>query len=439
VLFQNSRRPLLVGLAVLIVVVAFLACASRSGDESGAVRALPCDVERVLETHCGGCHGREPRFGAPMPVVNYDDLAAPSPRDPSRTVAAQVQKRIHDDARPMPPPPNPRLSASDRAILDTWIDGGAQAASSACQAPSATDGAAAPAAAPLSCVPDRRLTPPAPYAVARDVDDAYVCFGVDVTETAKRHITAIAPRIANEAVVHHMVLFQADEPFSSTPAPCGFFGSASWRMVAVWAPGGVPFELPAQAGVPLEGTTHYIVQLHYNNLRRLEGQTDASGFELCTTPNLRAYDADVMAFGAVGFEVPARSTTDLTCDFTVPPLFGEGRHIVATMPHMHVLGARIGSTLLPGGDAAAGVPLGGRDPWNFESQYWDRVEATVRPGDVVRARCAWRNPGDSVVSFGEATHDEMCFTFAFYYPRIQAPRWSWAAPSALATCAPTAP
>lgn len=434
-LSNTARRLLLPGIVVVGVIADFLACSSPSASEAGGTQFLPCDVDRVLEMHCRSCHGREPRFGAPMALASYEDLVAQSPRDASRTVAAQVRARIHDDQRPMPPPPNARLSASERTVLDTWIDGGARPAPTGC------DGGGAPAATgtPGSCVPDRRLTPMAPYAIARDVDDAYVCFGVDVTEAAKRHVTAIAPLVTNEAVVHHMVLFQADESFSSTPAPCAFLGSASWRMVAVWAPGGAPFELPAEAGVPLEGTTHYVVQLHYNNLRRLEGQTDESGFELCTTPNLRPHDADVMAFGAVRFEVQPRSETDLTCDFTVPPIFGEGRHLVGTMPHMHVLGTRIGSTLLPGGDAAASVPLGGRDPWNFESQYWDRVEATVRPGDVVRTRCGWRNPGNHVVSFGEATTDEMCFTFAFYYPRIAAPRWSWGAPAALATCAPTAP
>ena len=58
----------------------------------------------------------------------------------------------------------------------------------------------------------------------------------------------------------------------------------------------------------------------------------------------------------------------------------------------------------------------------------------------MRTRCAWKNPGDTTVGFGEGTGDEMCFDFIGYYPNIPdrtlggLPIFTWVTPSASAKC-----
>ncbi len=48
------------------------------------------------------------------------------------------------------------------------------------------------------------------------------------------------------------------------------------------------------------GTTHWILQVHYNDASgKNVGQTDNSGYDLCTTDKLRPNDAAVMAPGTV--------------------------------------------------------------------------------------------------------------------------------------------
>jgi hypothetical protein len=185
----------------------------------------------------------------------------------------------------------------------------------------------------------------------------------------------------------------------------------------------------------MEGTTHYVLQIHYSNLMGLDGQQDSSGYRLCTTDELRPNDADIVAFGTSSINIPAHGSLDVTCEYPIPNGVPD-LHIISGMPHMHKLGTYIGSRLMPGGGGAE-VDLGTADPWNFESQDWTTVTATARAGDRVRTRCAWENPGNTNVTFGEETSDEMCFAFAMYYPKIEAPNFFWALPAALSSCQPT--
>jgi hypothetical protein len=347
----------------------------------------------------------------------------------------------------MPPPPLAALSAADRAVLDRWIAGGAPGGTAACaHAPtaSAPPASTAPGQSPapppsdvttpgLSCKADVAMRPATPWAMPQDTDDVYVCYGFDVSTADKRHLVAIAPRIQNPAIVHHLVLFQTPAAGSAVPAPCATAGGGPGaRIVYAWAPGGGPFELPPEAGIPQQGTTHYVVQVHYNNIRHLPGQSDASGFDFCTTDQLRPNDADSMVFGAEDFTVPPRGSLDETCDWTVPAGLHDV-HVFAAMPHMHQIGTSIATTVRTG-DAGAPRDLGAQPHWDFANQPYLPVSQTLRPGDVVSTRCVWTNVTDHPVRFGEFTEDEMCFSFAMYYPRITAPRWAYYVPTVMARC-----
>ncbi len=407
--------------------------AAGTGGASSA-SDLPCDVDAVLQANCRSCHGATPSFGAPMPLVTLADLEAPAKSDASKKVYELVGTRTHDDLHPMPQPPAARLGTADQKVIDDWIAGGGKGGSADCGTGGAGGGGTGGAPPGTSCVPDVHVVSKTKYTVPKDVSDIYICYGVDVTETSKRHITTLLPKIDNPKVVHHIVLFQSDTAAAAAPAECSLGGAVDWRMISVWAPGGAGFELPPEAGFPLEGTTHYIIQVHYNNLQHLAGEADASGFDLCTTDQLRPNDADVMAFGTMKLDIPAQGTLDTTCKFKVPAIAPD-IHIMSVMPHMHKLGTAISSFANPVGGAP--VELTQRDPWDFNTQYWSPVSTVIKPGDSVATRCAYKNPGSADVTWGENTSDEMCYAFAAYYPKITATQWKWSLPSAIAKCAPT--
>ncbi|APR85313.1 Hypothetical protein A7982_10662 [Minicystis rosea] len=429
----RSRAGLLLSVSSSLS-LALAACggggAGTGGNGGTAATGLPCDVNEILVNHCQQCHGAPTKFGAPMPLVTHADLVAQAKSDAGKKVYELVGTRIHDSAAPMPQPPNPPLDAAQQKTLDDWIAAGAPASTDTCTTGPGTGGGAP------SCTPDTKLRPLNGYTMPATANDMYICYGVDVTVSAKRHITSFVPYIQNSKIVHHIVLFETDTAAPAEPTPCAFGGSMS-RMVAVWAPGNQGFSLPKEAGLPIEGTTHYVLQVHYNNVQHLEGEMDASGFDLCTTDDLRPNDADVLAFGTASFDVPAQGSLDVTCDFELPA--GSGSyHVIGAMPHMHKHGTIIETKNHPGGTGAP-VDLGSRNPWNFDTQYWTPLDEVVSAGDKVSTRCAWQNPGNTVVHFGENTEDEMCFTFELYYPKITIPSWTWGAPAYLSKCAPTQP
>lgn len=411
--------------------------AGGSGGAGAAPSGLPCDVEQVLVENCQMCHSAKPKFGAPMPLVTHADLHAPLKSDASKKVYEQVGVRIHDTKNPMPEPPNEMLDAEQAGVLDAWIANGAPASADDCGGTGGSGGGTGGAGAgvPLSCTPDVKLQPATPWVMPKETEDVYVCYGVDLDLGDKRHVTALAPLIDNATIVHHMLLFSASSSYGSTPKPCG--GANMGQLVGVWAPGGQALELPPEAGYPLEGTAHFVLQIHYSNLMALDGEKDSSGYQLCTTTELRPNDADILAFGSFNFDIPAQSSVDITCDLKLPS-FTPTLHGIAGMPHMHKLGTHMSTTVLPAGGGAA-IDLGTAEPWNFESQVWTMLgESTVvKPGDLVRARCAWDNPTNENVGFGEDTSDEMCFGFLMYYPRIETPGWQWGAPAYASSCSPT--
>lgn len=421
------------------------ACASQAGDpaepkpapeappataSAPAPPSLPCDVKGILEKNCTSCHGEPPRFGAPMPLVTHAQVAAN---------ASTVLRRITDDARPMPPPPNARLSDGDRKAFEAWVRAGTPAgAGSGCETASKPG---APVAKPLSCAVDQRVRPPKPIAIDKSVPDPYYCYGFDVTSDVKRHVIGIGPHVDNDRVLHHILLFQSAEPFSREPVRCNKTPSSDWKLVAGWAPGVGNIELPKEAGFVEEaGDTHWIVQVHYNNAAgNTDALTDDSGMDLCSTDQLREFDADVMASGSTSFTIPPRSTYDLTCLYQWGSGFvGRGLpdtpdvHVFNVQGHMHGLGTKMEVHKIPYGRSKRDK-IYVNDAFDFNSQEVRDVDIDITQDDIIQTRCVWKNTGDAPVKWGEGTHEEMCFAFLGYYPRIIDPKanlWKWVSPAA---------
>ncbi len=401
---------------------------SRPAGPSG----LPCDVEAVLSANCWECHSFPPAYGAPMPLMNHDDLVAPAKSDPSMKVQELgVLKTSATDNTRMPPTPREALSAAAQKTLADFSAAGAPKSTETCGTVKPPD-----PGLDVKCTPDLSLAPSKDWEMPADVGDEYVCWGAEIAGSPAKHIAGFVPRVDNKTIVHHIVLFEAETAYSPEPKPCNSGGSLQWRMVMGWAPGGKGLELPPDVGFPIKpGGSHYVVQMHYSNTGKLTGQKDKSGFDLCTVQP-RKYEADVMAFGTQDIDIPPSSTKTMDCSVTArKELVTHDIHVIAAMPHMHKLGTAMTTTLLPAGGGAE-VDLGTVKAWNFGTQAWLPINATIKAGDVVRTQCTYTNPTGAPVGFGEKTDEEMCYSFTMYWPRLQGVLgyWSWAAPAAASTC-----
>lgn len=386
-----------------------------SGRQVTTKNGLPCDVDAILKRDCQTCHSSTPQYGASTALVTWDDLQKPGPgAQSSKKVWELVKERIHDDKRPMPAAPAPRIAGADLEVMDAWFDKGAKSSDATCTGQAPADGVK-----PLSCKPDTILKPATKFTMPEGADlDTYMCFGVDVNVPKKRHVIGLAPHVDNPKIVHHILLFRTDKAESSTPFKCEAFGSSAWTLVAGWAPGGNNLELPKEAGFPQEaGTTHWVLQIHYNNAANLTGAKDESGYSLCTTDNLRPNDAGVMAFGSIKFSLPPRSQTTVTCDYELDDRF-DGLHVFNASPHMHTMGQAMSTHRLANGGGAE-EEIFQQKNFSFEAQANYPVDKDLHKGDVMRTRCGYKNPSDKSVGFGEGTGDEMCFDFLGYYPAIE--------------------
>jgi hypothetical protein len=391
---------------------------------------LPCAVDTILAQHCRSCHQNPPLSGARMPLMTWSDLQAPAKSDPSKKVYELLGTRIHDNVKPMPPPPNMRLSATDTTTLDNYIAAGAPKSTEMCSTTQNPDGGVVD---PLNCTPDVHMKSTMQWTMPTASTDEYVCYGYDVTTPDPKHIIAFAPHVDNAKIVHHILVFQADAAEPTTPAKCSSGGKAGWRIVYVWAPGGKNMYLPKEAGFPLTpgAATHYVVQVHYNNANALAGEVDSTGVDACTsTP--RQYEADVVAFGTQSFTIPANNLPyDRTCTVQVPSQLA-GKTMFTAMPHMHQAGTQLDTRLTPVG-GGPDVDMGKITNWDFQSQFWLPISVVPKTNDTITTHCQWRNTTGADITFGEKTSNEMCYSFTMYYPRIPAP-WHWATPAYLSKC-----
>jgi hypothetical protein len=83
---------------------------------------LPCDVAAIVANACDDCHGPTPSGGTDTRLATYTDFAAPSPDDPSTTVAAHALARMQSDTRPMPP--GRKLADDTIAVFAKWVAAG---------------------------------------------------------------------------------------------------------------------------------------------------------------------------------------------------------------------------------------------------------------------------------------------------------------------------
>jgi hypothetical protein len=432
-------------LTAALVCVGAAACNGQTKPDAPAVvdeRELPCAVTDVLDRKCRTCHERKPAFGAPMALVTRADLLAPLASDPSKRAIDSVIARVNDASRPMPPAPLPALTAAERQALADWS---ASPTPGACDKQIIDD--KTPVSGTLDCTPDLTLAPPTKYEMPATSRNEYICYRVDVDTPEDRQVIGLTPRPDNATILHHVLLFRIDDEAEAqrvpkTPTRCDAMRSTGWTFLYGWAPGTGAMKLPPNVGLNQPKRSHYVVQLHYNNANRLAGERDGTGFGFCTTTQLRPFEADVVAFGTGMIRIPAKSTASYTCDFTIPAIASEGMHVLAMNPHMHGAGTSISTEhIAKTGETAAGettfappVTLAAIDPWNYQDQQWSPVSAVLKPGDVVRHRCAYRNETTRTITFGENTEDEMCFGFTLYYPRIRASFWSWGYPSATSEC-----
>jgi hypothetical protein len=241
--------------------------------------------------------------------------------------------------------------------------------------------------------------------------DHYYC----IYATVPRDIYIKALRPLSPLGTHHTV---ATYYTGASPAdgiyPCDV-GTNGQNMFFGSGVGSIDFPFPDGVGLHLTAGTRVLVNLHLYNAS--EGElTGTSGtlFQEATAAEIQNEAEVVLGGPTFNLTVPTGMSIQTgNChmnNVTTTPV-----QLFALSQHMHKLGYHMKSTIARSGSPE--IVLQDID-YMFERQTFQSVDPHVEllPGDVLTTDCYYNNDTGAVVTFGESSDDEMCFTDLFYYP-----------------------
>ncbi len=385
-----------------------------------------CEVANILQQKCQSCHAASPIAGAPMSLVTYADLMAPTKTVPTKNVAKAVQERVKMTGAGMMPPSG-RLADAELAAIDAWVTAGTPDCggfSTAVMNPKPMTGPDVTGMDPPGQAVEPELcwemlahggnspTDTTPFMVK--TGEFYHNFYFKAPYTKEMKGISVKALIDNSKVLHHWLLF--DEPGNPDGGHADGVGiHPGATLLSGWAPGGDPPSTPPGVGqeLPAVGGS-YTLEIHYYNTTG-SAQPDRSGAKLCATSQPLQYTASLAWLGTEAIVVPAgsRGSAEGTCT----PGYGNGKmediHLLFSSPHMHKAGAHMKTVI----NRANGMTETLIDkPFAFLDQRAYETPAIVKPGDTLTTTCTWQNDTAGTILFGPSSDAEMCYNFVLSYP-----------------------
>lgn len=382
------------------------------------------DVAPIVSSTCSRCH--DGQGVGTLPLTTHAEVAAVKD-----LVAEQVA------TRQMPPwlaadgcaDYQDDFSLSD-AEIDTivaWVDAGA---------PEGDEADAPPAPAPPEMgLPrvDYTLSLPEPYTAMAGEDD-YRCFVLEWPDPALvTSVTGFTVNADNDRIVHHVIAYIIPPEFAAEyDALDGADGTAGYacfggvggplgtnlaaldqgaRWLGGWAPGTSGGAFPDGTGIPVEGGSRIVLQVHYHPQPGEASEPDQSGIEVMVDPSVLPSNwAAVIPFTDPEWIDTDRMSLPAGQETThgVEMVMDEAFTVHSANLHMHTLGKRA-SLAIRHADGVDNCLLD-IPRWDFDWQrpYFLSETVDVQPGDRIALECTWDNQTPVDLAWGDGTNDEMC-------------------------------
>lgn len=214
-------------------------------------------------------------------------------------------------------------------------------------------------------------------------------------ETIERDLVIGGMRPLAPSGTHHTVLFR---------------GATGTNMIYASGVGTNELMFPPGRALRIPAGTLLGLQLHIFNTT--DGMlAGTSGIEMLEVdPTTVTDEVDMFLPGPRDLMIPPGQTTTISGTCTVKSAY----QLFALFPHMHQLGTHMKTT----------VKVGGVDhvlsdaPYDFEHQEVLTFEPLqVNPGDTITSECTWTNTTSSMVTYGESSTTEMCYSILYRFPR----------------------
>ncbi len=454
--------------SLVVIPMSFIGgCGAKEQSKDTTVRVTwHQDVAPLVSESCVGCHADGGI--APFSLTSYEaaapfagmmadatELGSMPPFLAQDTEECQVNHPWVDDLR---------LTAEEKLMLRRWAEQGAPEGDPT-------------TAAPLPAPPDLELKDKdETHAITAPVEvsgskDKFMCFSLPLNNTSMQFLEGVQINPGNESIVHHVLVYAdpsgASEALADENGAYECFGGPGFNdaaLIAAWAPGALPSEMPEGVALAIDPDTRLVINVHYHptgagvetdegtsvDLRWYEGLPEwvgvlrlignfsgtlfGGGYGLQPGPN----DED-----GVEFRIPAGvSDHTETMIFPLPASIPDNTHIWQMATHMHYVGTDMLIGLVrddPQESEPADECLIHTPRWDFNWQrgylYDGPMETlpTAKAGDLIYLQCGYDNsmanphvaealadqgidaPVD--VFLGEETLDEMCLgVFGLAFP-----------------------
>lgn len=220
---------------------------------------------------------------------------------------------------------------------------------------------------------------------------------------------------------HHFVVSSVTDPTATEQA---LYECPPFRAPLTGAPLTVTQKhdeeivLPEGVGYALEDDQLMHLELHYINTSDEVADVTAEAELFPSTDTGEIKEAGFLLVGSLDIAIPPHSqhsTGDLFVA-TTPAL--EGVEYYAITGHTHRFGTNVTVGVAESANADATMIY---EPASFD---WSAPEVgylkptvQVPSGGGFRFSCEWDNPTDDTILYGESALTEMCFFWAYYYPR----------------------
>lgn len=231
-------------------------------------------------------------------------------------------------------------------------------------------------------------------------DEGYHCARLTLEDTVYiKAFRALAPLGTHHTVVTLTDGSQPDGEFS-----CGA-GTLSDQMLYASGVGTDDLYFPEGVAMKVEAGQQILLNLHLFNTS-VQGLDGVSGTEVqLASADEVEQEAEMIFAGTLAIAIlpMQQATAGGTCKFK------QDATILSVWPHMHQYGRHM--TVGHGGAVLHDAPFDFYEQVNFPIE-----PRLVKAGESVRVDCTWQNTGNSLVTFGDSSTQEMCFAGLYRYP-----------------------
>jgi hypothetical protein len=232
--------------------------------------------------------------------------------------------------------------------------------------------------------------------------ERFVCY----TQTLTEDTVVAGYTTPAKPFVHHVVFAKTSGTEPEGSSECDVLFRFVWEPMFLSGAGATDFDFPEGVGQVLPAGTRLLAQLHLLN-SSAKPVTDAAEIRMHPSPLANPQPMKTYALGNFNVNLPPKSPSKVESVCTVP----ETVQFVAAFPHMHMMGTSFSFELGPSADRLTKVFE--RNPYNFDDQRLELLDLKLNAGDVTRVTCNYQNTTDQTITFGESTHNEMCFLVGF--------------------------